>query len=718
MIDKHTMRVKTALGLALTLGVCALASGIEADHEWRAYGGGPGHTHYSPLKQIDRTNVAKLQQAWSYDSEDAFEGSEMQCTPLIAHGVAYVTTPKLRLVALDAATGKMLWNFDPHNGADVKNKYRNRGLMYWESQSDGGKSRRLYFAVDEKFYSIDTYTGKPDPGFGVPVPNSSNKSGFINLKQGLGRNVDNTPVTVTTPGAVYGDLLILGSLNSEGLPAAPGDIRAFDARSGVQKWAFHTIPYPNEPGASTFPPNAREFLGAANSWAGITLDEKRGIVFVPTGSTAFDFYGANRVGDNLYANCLIALDAKTGKHLWHFQVIRHDIWDRDLPAPPSLVTVRRDGKEIDAVAQITKSGHVYVFERETGKALVPIEEVPVPQEAVDGEVPAKFEPLPTTPPPFTRQKITEADLTQRTPEAHQDALDRFHKFKQGSQFMPPSLDGTLIMPGFDGGGEWGGSTWDPETRLLYVNANEMPSIIRLIPRSEAAEKSTGRTLYVRNCASCHRPDRGGSGNEVPSLKNIASKRKTDDVIEIIRHGSARMPGFADIGESAVNAIARYLMTGEAKEATAVARDPRLALKYDLDGYVWFQDQQGYPAVQPPWGTLTAINLDAGDFSWRKPFGQYPELVQKGMANTGSQNYGGSVATAGGLLFIGATLFDNKLHAYDKKTGELLWETTLPAAGASSPAVYEAGGKQFVLIGAGGGKFGGKSGGTYHAFALP
>jgi quinoprotein glucose dehydrogenase len=274
------------------------------------------------------------------------------------------------------------------------------------------------------------------------------------------------------------------------------------------------------------------------------------------------------------------------------------------------------------------------------------------------------------------------------------------------------------MPGFDGGGEWGGSTWDPEARLLYVNANEMPSIIRLIPRSEAAEKSTGRTLYLRDCASCHRPDLSGSGNEVPALKAVASRRKFDDVVKIIRHGSARMPGFGGIGESAVNAIARYLMTGEAKEAVATEQDPRLTLKYTLDGYVWFQDAQGYPAVQPPWGTLTAISLDDGSFAWRKPFGEYPELVQKGMSNTGSQNYGGSVATAGGLLFIGATLFDNKLHAFDKRTGELLWETVLPAAGASSPAVYEAGGKQFVMIGAGGGKFGGKSGGTYHAFALP
>ena len=284
--------------------------------------------------------------------------------------------------------------------------------------------------------------------------------------------------------------------------------------------------------------------------------------------------------------------------------------------------------------------------------------------------------------------------------------------------MPPSLEGTLIMPGFDGGGEWGGSTWDPETRLLYVNANEMPSIIRLIPRAEAAEKSTGRTLYVRYCATCHRPDLSGGGNEVPALRGIASRRKVDDVINVIRRGSARMPGFGDIGESAVTAIARYLMTGEAKEASALERDPRIGLKYTLDGYVWFQDSQGYPAVKPPWGTLTAINLDAGSFAWRQPFGEYPELAAKGLGKTGSQNYGGSVATAGGLLFIGATLFDNKLHAFDKRTGELLWETVLPVAAASAPAVYEAGGREFIMIGAGGGKFGGRSGGTYHAFALP
>ena len=708
------MHRTTLLGLAIWVGLggaAALAADeTDAAREWRAYGGGPAHIHYSPLQQINRSNVARLTQAWSYDSGDAFEGSEMQCTQLVAHGVAYVTTPKLRLAALDAATGRELWRFDPHSGAEVKSKYRNRGLMYWESREDGGKMRRLYLAVDEKFYSIDARTGKPDDGFGP--------GGFINLKEGLGRKIENTPVTVTTPGAVYRDLIIVGSLNSEGLPAAPGDIRAYDARSGRMKWAFHTIPYPNEPGAETFPPNAREFLGAANSWAGLTLDEKRGLLFVPTGSTAFDFYGANRAGDNLYANCLIALEAGSGRKIWHYQVIRHDLWDRDLPAPPSLVTVRREGREIDAVAQITKSGHVYVFERGTGRPLFPIEEVKVPQEAVEGEVPAKSEPLPLAPPPFARQSISEADLTDRTPEAHQAALERYRTLKKGSQFMPPSLEGTLIVPGYDGGGEWGGSTWDPETRLLYVNANEMPGIIRLIPRAEAAEKSTGRTLYLRYCASCHRPDLSGSGNEVPALTNIASRRNVDDVINVIRRGSARMPGFGDIGESAVTAIARYLMTGEAKEASAVERDPRISLKYTLDGYVWFQDAQGYPAVKPPWGTLTAINLDDGSFAWRQPFGEYPELAQKGMGKTGSQNYGGSVATAGGLLFIGATLFDNKLHAFDKRTGELLWETVLPAAAASAPAVYETGGREFILIGAGGGKFGGRSGGTYHAFALP
>jgi quinoprotein glucose dehydrogenase len=652
--------------------------------------------------------VARLREAWAYDTGDAFEGSEMQSTPLIAHGVAYVVSPKLRLIALDAASGRELWSFDPHGGAEVKSKYRNRGLMYWESAD--GAARRLYYSVDEKLWSVDARAGRPDAAFG--------QGGFIDLKQGLGRNVENTPVTVTTPGVVYKDVVIVGCLNSEGLPAAPGDVRAYDVRTGAQRWAFHTIPYPGEPGVETWPPNAREYIGAANSWGGLTLDVARGIVFAPTGSAAFDFYGANRAGDNLYANCLLALDANTGRRLWHFQVIRHDMWDRDLPAPPSLITVRRGGVEIDAVAQITKSGHVYVFERATGKSLVPIQEVAVPQTGVDGEAPARSEPLPTSPPPFTRQILSEADLTTRTAEAHQNALERFRAMHTGAQFNPPSLAGTLLMPGFDGGGEWGGSTWDPETRLLYVNANEMPSIIRLIPRDDAKEQSTGRTLYLQHCATCHRPDLSGSGNEVPSLKTVRSRRNFDDVLNVVRRGSARMPGFNDLGESAVTAIARYLMTGEANQAVASPRDPRITLKYTLDGYVWFQDPQGYPAVQPPWGTLTAIDLDAGAFAWRKPFGEYPELAAQGLKDTGTQNYGGSVATAGGLLFIGATLFDNRFHAFDKRTGELLWSTVLPEAAAASPAVYEAGGREFVLIGAGGGKFGGRSGGTYHAFALP
>jgi quinoprotein glucose dehydrogenase len=700
-----------------TILVCCLAFSCRAvagddlppEREWRAYGGSPAHTHYSPLDQVNRSNVAKLKQAWTYDTGDAFDGSEMQCTPLVAHGVAYITTPKLRVVALDAAGGRALWRFDPHHGAPVRQRYRNRGLMYWESREDGGRARRLYVAVDEKFYSIDARTGRPDAAFG--------RDGWINLKEGLGRSAENTPVTVTSPGVVYRDLVIIGSLNSEQLPAAPGDIRAYDARTGALRWAFHTIPYPGEPGAETWPKGAREYLGAANSWAGLTLDETRGIVFAPTGSAAFDFYGPNRAGDNLYANCLLALDARTGRRLWHFQAIRHDIWDRDFPAPPSLITVRRDGREIDAVAQITKSGHVYVFDRVTGRPLVPIEEVPVPREAVDGEAPAKSEPLPTLPPPFTRQKITEADLTDRTPEARAAALKRFRSLKNGT-FMPPSPEGTLVVPGLDGGGEWGGSTWDPETRLLFINANEMPSILRLVPRAEAAAAGNGRTLYLRYCAACHRADLSGGSNEAPPLKNLASRRSMEEVGGTIRKGSGRMPGFGDIGDSAVAAIARYLMTGEAKEAVAKELDPRIGLKYTLDGYVWFQDAQGYPAIRPPWGTLTAVNLDGNRFAWRRPFGEYPELAAAGMPNTGSQNYGGSVATAGGLLFIGATLFDNKLHAFDKRTGELLWEAVLPAAAASAPAVYEAGGREFVLIGAGGGKFGKPSGGTYQAFALP
>jgi quinoprotein glucose dehydrogenase len=673
--------------------------------DWPAYGGGPEQIHYSRLDQINSANVSALETAWSYDTGDAFEGSEMQCNPIVIGGVLYATSPKLRVIALDAARGTLRWSFDPFEG-HAPGKIRNRGLSYWSDGTD----RRVFVTARNFLYALDATTGKVIPGFG--------SNGRVDLREGLGRDPQSILITPTSPGLVYKDLLILGGATGEDLPAAPGDIRAFDVRTGRIRWSFHTIPHPGEAGYKTWPRDAWKYSGSANNWAGMALDEKRGLVFVPTGSAAFDFYGANRLGDNLFANTLLALSADTGARVWHFQAVRHDVWDRDFPAPPSLVTVNRDGRMVDAVAQITKTGHVYVFERATGKPLFPIKYSPTSKSNVDGEVLARTQPLPLKPPPFARQILTEMMLTKRTPEAHRAVVEQFRRLRSEGQWTPPSFEGTIIFPGFDGGAEWGGAAFDPETRLLYVNANEMAWILRLVKRAAPTAHTTSHSLYTQNCANCHREDRKGSPPQFPSLIDIGSRRKESEIEALIRNGGARMPPFRRLGEPAVKALTRFLTANEDREVVQNVPPSVFYLKYTTDGYNKFLDPDGYPAVEPPWGTLTAIDLDKGEIAWSIPFGEFPELAARGLRNTGTENYGGAVVTAGGLLFIGATNHDRKFHAYDKRTGKLLWEARLPSAGNATPATYEADGRQYVVIAAGGGKSGAPSGGQYVAFASP
>jgi quinoprotein glucose dehydrogenase len=673
------------------------------NRDWAVYGGGPDSIRYSDLDQINRENVRNLKLAWSYDTKDSFEGSEMQCNPLVISGILYATTPRLRIIALDAVNGKLLWTFDPHKGKEVKSRTRVRGLAHWNG--------RLYFAAQHLLYCLDAKTGKPVSEFG--------SKGWIDLREGLGRDPQTLSVSANTPGIVYKDLLIMGSLVAEDLPAAPGDIRAYDVRTGKLRWSFHTVPHPGEFGYETWPPDAWKYIGGANNWSGMSLDEKRGLVFAGTGSAAFDFYGANRKGDNLFADCILALDASTGKRVWHFQTVRHDVWDRDLPAPPNLVTIRRNGQTIDAVAQITKSGFVYVLERETGKPVFPIEYRDVFSSDVDGEVTAPKQPFPLAPPPFARQRLTEDIVTRRTPGARQDVLDKLRNLRNRGPFDPPSLEGTIVFPGLDGGGEWGGAAFDPQTGLLYVNANEMVWVVRLTERSRISGRMTTRELYLNECASCHKANLRGTPPEFPSLVDVSKHRSELQVRAIIRKGAGRMPGFTELPDDAVDALTDYLVTGDGSRAVTLGKKASpIDLKYRLDGYIRFTDPDGYPAVQPPWGTLTAVDLNRGTIAWQIPLGEIPELAAKGMRNTGSENYGGPVVTAGGLIFIGATNSDRKFRALDKTTGDLLWETELGAAGNATPAVYAVDGREFVVIGAGGGKWGNPSGGTYRAFALP
>ncbi|HXW06494.1 MAG TPA: PQQ-binding-like beta-propeller repeat protein [Vicinamibacterales bacterium] len=664
--------------------------------QWTAYGGSPEQIRYSRLTQINRTTVGDLVEAWRYDPG---ESGGLQTQPIVVDGILFGNTPSHKAFALRADTGALLWTFD----SGIKSQGANRGLMFW---ADGG-DRRVYAAVDHFLYALDAKTGKPVDGFG--------ETGRIDLRRDLDRDPATQSVRLTSPGVVFRDLLILGGRVGEGLPSSPGHVRAYDARSGRLRWIFRTIPHPGEAGHETWSKDSWTWNGGANNWPGMALDEARGIVYVPTGSAAADFYGGDRIGDNLYANSLIALDAATGKRIWHYQLVKHDIWDRDPPSPPSLVTIRRDGRSIDAVVQPTKQGFLFVFDRATGEPLFPIEHRPFPASDVPGEVTAATQPIPLRPEPFSRQLLTPDLLTNRMPEARRWAEEQLATFRNGGQFLPFALgQQTVIFPGFDGGAEWGGSAYDPETGIYYVNANDLPWTGGLAP---AEDPASGRGLYRQHCAACHRDDLKGTPPQMPSLVGIGERLTRGEIGGVIRKGAGRMAGLPDLSQEAVNAIVGYLLTGkDAEVSPSVA--PRS--KYRFTGYRKFLDPDGYPAVVPPWGTLNAINLETGDYAWRIPLGEYPELAARGQRNTGTENYGGPIVTAGGLVFIGATNFDRKFRAFDKATGELLWETTLPFSGNATPATFEIGGRQFVVIAAGGGKGRPKepSGSVYVAFALP
>ena len=679
----------------LLIPFVAVAAGAQ-NADWPVYHGNDDHTHYSTLSQISPANVKQLKVAWTFDTKDAFAGSEMQANPIVIDGVLYATTPKMQVIALDAATGSQLWRFDPQNGAPPTSRIRHRGVVV--------TGDRVLFNYRNRLYALDRRTGAPIRTFG--------DSGWIDLRQGLGRPVEGLSVSASTPGVVYGNLLIMGSTVPEQLPSAPGDIRAFDITSGKQVWSFHTIPHPGEPGYDTWPAEAYKIAGGANAWSGVTLDAKRGMVFAATGSASYDFYGANRLGDNLYANSVIALDAKTGQRLWHYQVLKHDLWDRDLPAAPMLVTVQRDGRPVDAVAQITKTGHTFLFDRVTGTPLFPIEERAMPKTALPGESPSPTQSFPVSPPPFARQQLTRNDLTRRTPAAYRAALKTFNEYNTPHPFTAPNGKGIIIYPGVDGGGEWGGPAFDPKTGLMYVNSNEMAWLLKLVPRSDAS-------LYSANCAGCHGTNRKGSALG-PSLLGIASRRSREQIAQAVREGTGRMPGFgAAMDGGAINDIVNYLVTGkdETKAKVAAAPNP-YALPYRTAYFDIFLDHEGYPGVKTPWGTLNAIDLNKGTIAWSIPFGEYPKLAAKGVKNTGTDSYGGAIVTENGLLIIAATTYDNKIRAYDKSNGTLLWEATLPFAGNATPSTYMVNGKQYIVIACGGGKNGAPSGGTYVAFALP
>jgi len=684
--------------------------------DWSVYLGDATSSHYSTLNQINRGNVDNLTLAWSYRSGDADTtgSTQIQCNPIIIDSIVYVTSPRLKALALNAVTGEEIWRFDPFvSGAVSEGPGINRGVVYWAGDQE--HDSRILYSAGSKLFALNSQTGELIKSFGT--------NGSISLHDGLDRDVTGLSVSARTPGIIYKHLLIQGTSLSEGIRSAPGHIRAYDVRTGELQWIFHTIPHPDEFGYDTWPAEAYQHIGGANAWSGLSLDQNRGVVYLPTGSAAFDFWGGNRIGKNLFANSIIALDALTGERKWHYQVVHHDLWDRDLPAAPNLVTVEQGGRMIDAVAQVTKSGHVFLLDRDTGVPLFPVELKKFPPSDLNGEEAWPTQPIPLKPPPFARQRFKEEDITNISQESYDYVSERFQETRSNGQYVPPSIEGTMIFPGFDGGAEWGGAGYDPTTNLLYVNSNEMPWILTMIPlNSDGA--TTGKGLYERYCAGCHGLQlEGSTGDNLPALTDIKFRMSKDEVAQQITHGVGFMPSFGFLQEQEISAITNFLFGDvqvlqenshqnfDIELSHAFAGSP-----YGHTGYNRFLDQDGYPAVKPPWGTLNAINLNTGTIEWSVPLGEISELTEKGIPPTGTENYGGPVITSGGLIFIAATK-DEYFRAFDKDTGDILWETQLPAGGYATPSTYEVDGKQFVIIAAGGGKMGTKSGDFFVAYSL-
>jgi quinoprotein glucose dehydrogenase len=676
--------------------------------EWPEYLGGPDRNHYSTLTEIDLSNVGKLGKVWEYHTGDS---GQVQCNPIIVDGRLFAVTATAEPFALDAATGKEIWRVrDTTSDAVIV-----RGVSYWED----GDDKRILFTRDSWLCAVNAETGKPVSSFG--------DNGHVSLKAGLGETATKKYVNSRTPGTVYEDLIIMPLSLSEGADAAPGYIQAFNIRTGKLQWVFKTIPGPGEFGYDTWPPDVYKNtnVGAANNWSGMAIDRKRGILYAPTGSAGFDFYGGPRKGANLFANTLLALNAKTGERIWHFQFVHHDIFDRDAPAPPNLVTVTREGKKIDAVAQVTKQGFVYIFNRETGDPLFPIDEVAAPTSDIPGEHTWPTQPLPVKPLPYARQTITEKDLNPYSSDKD-SLLAAFRKSRVEGPYTPLSSGGSIIYPGLDGGAEWGGAAVDPDG-ILYVNSNEMGWLISLNKEQPLAGKfvSPGQQVYAMNCSSCHGPERkGNAASGYPSLVNLNNRLQRDHVLSVITKGRGRMPGFLRLTENEKKSLVAFLYGDKEnppKRLSASVKPKEVTddqpTNYRISGYTKYLDTDGYPGIRPPWGTLNAINLNTGEYVWTKTLGSYPELEAKGIPQTGSENYGGPVITRSGLLFIAATK-DKKFKAYNKATGELVWETTLPAAGFATPSTYEVDGRQYIVLACGGTKLGAEKGDSYVAFALP
>lgn len=693
------------IGYAMMTGVPGQAWAAPAGKDWGDYLGGSDRNHASLLTQISRSNVGRLQRAWEYHTGDP---GIMETNPIIVDGTLYGVTAANAVFALDAATGRELWRAIPPGG---KLNRVVRGLTYW---ADGEQSR-LFYTAGRWLIALAAKTGDPIQSFG--------DAGKADLKAGLGPSAEKRSVYSTSPGTVVGDLIVMPISTSEGPDAAAGSIQAFDVRSGRLAWVFRTIPAPGEAGHESWSPEAfqNSTVGGANCWAGMAVDRQRDILYVPTGSAAPDFWGGDRMGENRYANSLLALKGSTGRLLWHYQMVHHDLWDRDLPAPPNLLTVVREGHRIDAVAQITKQGFTFLFDRVTGEPLFPIREIEVPRSEVPGERSWPTQPVPELPAAFARQTFVEDEVNPWAP--NREALKAKVRASRTGFFRPFGKYDTMLFPGFNGGGEWGGAAVD-SSGVMYVNANEWVWVAKLkdAPRpDELARLTPGQRLYAAYCAGCHGAERAGNPlSGYPPLLHLGSRLRAEDVDRLLLGGRGRMPGFEILTAAQRRLVTDLVLDAEPPVTLAATQpdaDPGPTVPYILDGYVKFMDCDGYPANRPPWGTLTAIDLNTGRTRWQVVLGEFKELTARGISPTGTENYGGPVVTASGLLFIAATM-DNQLRAFDTETGRILWQAPLPAGGHATPSTYEAAGKQYVVIACGGGRMPSAAGDSYVAFSLP
>lgn len=698
MFYMNASTLKITTGIALLIMISAyfgcnrvLPSDQIAEENWSYSGGNAGHQKYSGLDEINKKNVASLQKAWVYHSGNMAGG--IQSTPLVIDGKMYITTPSQEIVALDAANGEEIWRYNParkeENFAGV-----NRGIAYYKNE----KEELILFTSGNYLNAVDAKTGKAKSSFG--------DNGRVKLNEAFDGVVNTSPGTPN----IYNDLIIVGVMGGT------GRVNAYDIHFGKLQWSFNIIPRPDEYGYDSWGDKDYWKTGSgASAWGGISVDKQNGIVYFSTGQPKPDFYRPNNEGKHLHANSIVALKAVTGERVWSYQTVHHDLWDLDLACPPILASLKIKEKTIPGIIQLTKTGNIFLFNRLNGELLSEVEERSVPPSKLPGEIAYPTQPFVNWPEPFSKQVLTENDLTNINPEAHLYAKKIFDQSEVG-WFIPPSEKGILYY-GIHGGAEWFGGAYEETTNTLYVTANELAWHIKMenINADKTAEEHPGYTTFIKaGCAGCHGAERQGQAG-IPDLLSLNKKYSSREIADIIHNGRRTMPPNPQIKGDELDNIINYLLDAEGKE---VAANESSKPDYQFQGYNKFLDEEGYPATKPPWGTLNAVDLSTGKITWKVPLGEYKELSDKGVPITGMENFGGCIATKGGLVFVAATQ-DLKFRAFDKDTGKELWQAQLPYGGYSTPGTYSVNGKQYVVIAAtGGGKLGPPTGDTYIAYTLP